>query len=259
MFKLSDFRSLLQISMLEIKNLHAQSWFGICWFFANPILFFASYYFFSIYMLGAVQEGLDRYSSFLFISINLSTFLLFSNSVITASNSFISSLELFRGSSYSPLLFIMKYIVVSCITYIPVIIISFVIRFWFYTNFSLLVVVYIFLVYIMLILFVVAITLLVSALAIVVRDLLNLLQWSMFCLMFISPLGFRVDSLYIKSWTLYYLNPLNYFFNPIQQVFFAKVNLDWLYLGYVALATFLILLIGIKLFRIMQKMASDYV
>lgn len=215
--------------------------------------------FFSVYMLGSLQEGLDRYSSFLFISINLSTFLIFSNSTITASNSFIGSLELFRGSSYSPFLFIIKYIVIACATYIPIITIAFVLRFWFYTDFTLLATIYVFLIYVLLIVFVVSITLIVSALSIVIRDLLNILQWSMFCLMFISPLGFRGDILYTKSKALYYLNPLNYFFIPIQRVFFAKASLGWLHLIYLFLVTFGALLIGLKLFKIMRKMASDYV
>ena len=213
-------KSAIKVSFLDIKSMYSKSILGVFWFFFNPILFFMSYYFFCVEMMGFQINGLSKMDSFLYITLGLSSFLFLSNALLPACNGLVGSLDLFKNTSYDPVSFLIKFIFLSLFTYIPLLTLCISGKFLFLSTIS----AYSFLLFIIylsiFILFVASLVFLFSGISVFIRDFLNILQCVIYCIMFVSPFGMRGNALVEKSAFIYYLNPINYFIVPFQDIIF---------------------------------------
>lgn len=99
----------------------------------------------------------------------------------------------------------------------------------------------------------------ISSLTTKYRDLRFLIQFGVQLWMYATPIIYPVSLLEGNAKTLVYLNPMTSIVETFKFIFFGTGELNWFYLGYTGLFTFIVFLLGLVIFNKTEQNFMDTV
>lgn len=99
----------------------------------------------------------------------------------------------------------------------------------------------------------------ISSLTTKYRDLRFLIQFGVQLWMYATPIIYPVSLLEGRAKTLVYLNPMTSIVETFKYIFFGTAELNWFYLGYTALFTVVVFLLGLVIFNKTEQNFMDTV
>ncbi len=252
---------LLLLVRRDFVAYYKQTILGPIWFFLQPLLTTAMYFFI---FFKVAKLSTDDVPPLLFYLAGVTVWNYFSESLTKTSDTFIANAAIF-GKVYFPRLVIPISIVVSNLMRLGIQFMLFLV-FWLYyllaTNTvhphwdaMLLLPVLIFLMAGLAL----GLGIIFSSLTTKYRDLRFLLGFGIQLMMFATPVVYPLSLASEKYKWLLVANPFTAIIETFRYAFLGKGEFNWMYLGYSALVTIIILLIGTLIFNKVEKTFMDTV
>jgi lipopolysaccharide transport system permease protein len=249
-------RILRALTMIECRRKYAGSILGILWYPLYSALLLGSYCFVYLVVFRVRYREFGTYEFVLFVFAGLIPYLGFSEAVTTGLGSVKANLALLRNAVF-PIEFVpVKHVLAAHVgLLISLALLVLMVLPTSHAGWHLL---YLPVPFASLLLFSLAIVWVLSAVAVVVPDIAQIVNIGLLLFMFISPIGYTVDMVPERARLLVYLNPMTYL---IESFRYAVVGLRaspmWFDAAFLA-ATFVAALIAGAFFRRMSPVFSDY-
>jgi len=251
-----SWRVLWTLTMIECRRKYAGSILGTLWYPLYSTLLLGSYCFVYLVVLRVRYRELGTYEFVLFVFSGLIPYLGFSEAVSTGLGSVKANLSLVRNAVF-PIEFVpVKHVLaamvglLSSLALLMVMILPTSSRGWhlLYLPVPLL----------SLLLFTLGVIWFLSAVAVVVPDVAQVVNIALLLLMFVSPIGFSIDLVPSQARALVYLNPMTYLIEAFRYALIGvRVTPMWYDAVFLTTALVLATIAG-SFFRRMSPMFSDY-
>ncbi|HRD43119.1 MAG TPA: ABC transporter permease [Ferruginibacter sp.] len=252
---------LLLLVRRDFVAYYKQTILGPIWFFLQPLLTTAMYF---LIFFKVAKLSTDEVPPLLFYLAGVTIWNYFSESLTKTSDTFIANAAIF-GKVYFPRLVIPISIVVSNLMRLGIQFILFIV-FWLYYLLAthsvhphweailLLPVLIVLMAGLAL-----GLGIIFSSLTTKYRDLRFLLSFGIQLLMFATPVVYPLSLASEKYKWMLLANPFTAIIETFRYAFLGKGEFSWMYLGYSALVTIIILLIGTLIFNKVEKTFMDTV
>jgi lipopolysaccharide transport system permease protein len=244
------------LTMIECRRKYAGSILGMLWYPLYSMLLLGSYCFVYLVVLRVRYRELGTYEFVLFVFSGLIPYLGFSEAVSTGLGSVKANLALVRNAVF-PIEFVpVKHVLaamvglLSSLSLLMVMILPTSSRGWhlLYLPIPLM----------SLLVFSLGVIWFLSAVAVVVPDVAQVVNIALLLLMFVSPIGFSVDLVPSQARALVYLNPMTYLIEAFRYALIGvRVTPMWTDAAFLLAALGLAAISG-AFFRRMSPMFSDY-
>jgi lipopolysaccharide transport system permease protein len=251
-----SWRILWALTWIEVQRKYAGSILGILWYPLYSFLLLGSYCFVYLVVFRVRFRDLGTYEFVLFVFSALIPYLGFSEAVSTGLGSVKANLALLRNTVF-PIEFVpVKHVLAALVglfislTLLELMIVPTSFRGWH--------VLYLPVPLVSLLLFSVAVVWMLSAIAVVVPDVAQVVNIALLLLMFVSPIGFSADQLPPSVRPLIYLNPLSYLMDAFRFALLGvRTSPVWLDFAFLAAALAGAALSG-AFFRRLSPVFNDY-
>ena len=249
-------RVLWTLTMIECRRKYAGSILGMLWYPLYSTLLLGSYCFLYLVVFRVRYRELGTYEFVLFVFSGLIPYLGFSEAVSSGLGSVKANLQLLRNAVFPIELVPVKHVLAamvglfSSLGLLIVMILPTSYRGWhlLYLPVPLL----------SLLLFTVGVVWWLSAVAVVVPDIAQIVNVALLLFMFVSPIGFSIDQVPASARLLVLLNPLSYLIETFRFALIGVRATPWWYdLVFLTAATALAPVAG-SFFRRMSPIFSDY-
>jgi len=251
-----SWRILFALTIIECQRKYAGSLLGILWYPLYSALLLGSYCFVYLVVFRVRYKEFGTYDFVLFIFAGLIPYLGFSEAVSTGLGSVKQNLSLLRNAVF-PIEFVpVKHVLAALVgLLISLALLILMILPTRYAGWHLL---YLPVPFVSLLLFGVAVVWVLSAVAVVVPDIAQLVNIALLLLMFVSPIGYSVDMVPARARLLVYLNPMTYLIESFRYAMIGlRTSSMWQDASFLA-ATLLFAMIAGAFFRRMSPVFNDY-
>jgi len=251
-----SWRVLWTLTLIECRRKYAGSILGTLWYPLYSMLLLGSYCFLYLVVFRVRYRELGTYEFVLFVFSGLIPYLGFSEAVSTGMGSVKANLALLRNAVFPIELVPVKHALAamvglfSSLALLIVMILPTAYRGWH--------LLYLPVPLVSLLFFTLGVIWFLSAIAVVVPDIAQFVNIALLLFMFISPIGFTIDSVPARVRALVYLNPLTYLIEGFR---FALIGVRVSPMWYDALflaASIALALAAAAFFRRMSPIFSDY-
>jgi lipopolysaccharide transport system permease protein len=251
-----SWRILVALTRIEVQRKYAGSILGVLWYPLYSFLLLGSYCFVYLVVFRVRYREFGTYQFVLFVFSALIPYLGFSEAVSIGLGSVKANLALLRNTVF-PIEFVpVKHVLAALVgllislTVLELMIVPTVFRGWH--------ILYLPVPLLSLLLFCVAVVWVLSAIAVVVPDVAQIVNIGLLLLMFVSPIGFSVDQVPPGVRVLVYLNPLSYLMDSFRFALLGIRTLPiWFDFAFLAVALAGAAVSG-TFFRRMSPVFSDY-
>lgn len=251
-----SWRILWALTWIEVQRKYAGSILGLLWYPLYSFLLLGSYCFVYLVVFRVRYRELGTYEFVLFVFSALIPYLGFSEAVSTGLGSVKANLALLRNAVF-PIEFVpVKHVLaalvglLSSLAVLELLILPSSFRGWH--------VLYLPVPLVELLLFCVAVVWILSAIAVVVPDVAQVVNIGLLLLMFVSPIGFSVDQVPARIRPLVYLNPLSYLMDAFRYALLGIRTLPgWVDAAFLVVAI-AVAALSVTFFRRMSPVFSDY-
>jgi lipopolysaccharide transport system permease protein len=251
-----SWRILRALTLIECRRKYAGSLLGVLWYPLYSALLLGSYCFVYLVVFRVRYRELGTYDFVLFVFAALIPYLGFSEAVSTGVGSVKQNLALLRNAVF-PVEFVpVKHVLAALIGLL--ISLSLLVLMVLPTRYAGWHLLYLPVPMITLLLFSIALVWVLSAVAVVVPDIAQLVNIALLLLMFVSPIGFSVDMVPPRIRLLVYLNPLTYLIESFRYAVIGMRTSPVWYDGAFLLATVVMAMVSSAFFRRMSPVFSDY-
>jgi lipopolysaccharide transport system permease protein len=251
-----SWRVVWALTWIEIQRKYAGSILGVLWYPLYSFLLLGSYCFVYLVVFRVRYRELGTYEFVLFVFSALIPYLGFSEAVSTGLGSVKANLALLRNTvfpiEFVPVKQVLAALVglLSSLTLLELMILPTGFRGWHMLYLPVPIA--------GLLLFSVAVVWMLSAIAVVVPDVAQIVNIGLLLLMFVSPIGFSIDQLPRRVRPLIYLNPLSYLMEAFRFAFLGlRTSPIWFDFAFLAVALAGAAVSG-TFFRRMSPVFSDY-
>jgi lipopolysaccharide transport system permease protein len=244
------------LTMIECRRKYAGSILGMLWYPLYSTLLLSSYCFLYLVVFRVRYRELGTYDFVLFVFCGLIPYLGFSEAVSTGLGSVKANLQLLRNAVF-PIEFVpVKHVLAamvglaSSLALLIAMILPTTYRGWhlFYLPVPVAA----------LLLFTIAVIWWLSAIAVVVPDIAQIVNIALLLFMFVSPIGFSLDLVPRQARVLVMMNPMSYLIEAFRFALIGvRVTPVW-YDGVFLIASALLAAIAGAFFRRMSPIFSDY-
>lgn len=251
-----SWRILWALTLVECRRKYAGSILGLLWYPLYSMLLLGSYSFVYLVVFRVKYREFSTYAFVLFIFSGLIPYLGFSEAVSTGLGSVKANLALLRNSVFPIELVPVKHVLaaivglLSSLSLLGLMILPTTHRGWhlLYLPVPLL----------SLLLFTVAVVWVLSAVAVVVPDIVQVVNVALLLFMFVSPIGYSIDMIPPVARPLVFLNPLTYLIEGFRFALIGvRVTPLWIDAAFLAASLLLAGMAG-AFFRRMSPIFSDY-
>jgi len=249
-------RVLWTLTMIECRRKYAGSILGMLWYPLYSMLLLGSYCFLYLVVFRVRYRELGTYEFVLFVFSGLIPYLGFSEAVLSGLGSVKANLSLLRNAVFPIELIPVKHVLAamvglcSSLALLIVMILP--------TSHRGLHLLYLPVPFLSLLLFTIGMVWFLSAVAVVVPDIAQIVNIALLLFMFVSPIGFSIDLVPANARALVLLNPLSYL---IESFRFALIGIRvtplWYDPVFLAASAALAAVAG-SFFRRMSPVFSDY-
>ena len=249
-------RVLWTLTVIECRRKYAGSILGMLWYPLYSMLLLGSYCFLYLVVFSVRYRELGTYDFVLFVFSGLIPYLGFSEAVSTGLGSVKANLALLRNAVFPIELVPVKHVLAAMVgLFSSLALLILMILPTSYRGWHLL---YLPVPLLSLVLFTVGVVWFLSAIAVVVPDVAQVVNIALLLFMFVSPIGFSVDLVPPRARALVFLNPLSYLIEAFRFALIGvRVTAWWYDLVFLAGAVILASLAG-SFFRRMSPVFSDY-
>jgi lipopolysaccharide transport system permease protein len=251
-----SWRVLWTLTMIECRRKYVGSILGTLWYPLYSMLLLGSYCFLYLVVFRVRYRELGTYEFVLFVFSGLIPYLGFSEAVSTGLGSVKANLALLRNAVFPIELVPVKHVLAAMVglfTSLALLIVM--ILPTSYSGWHLL---YLPVPLLSLLLFTLGVIWFLSAIAVVVPDIAQIVNIALLLLMFVSPIGFTIDSVPTRVRALVYFNPLTYLIEGFRFALIGvRVSPVWYDAVFLAGALALALTAA-AFFRRMSPIFSDY-
>lgn len=249
---LYQYRELLKTNIQkEVRGKYKGAWLGVIWSFLNPLLMLLVYSFVFPFIM---RTQIPNYTMFLMTA--LMPWNYFTQTIAGSSFAVISSGSIIKKVYFPreilPISVVISNTINFCITFL--IIIVFLIFSGVGLSWYLLLVPLVLLVQ-MLLHF--GISFILSSVTVFAQDVQHIVNVIVMALFYATPIVYTLDMLPAKFQTILYLNPMTSIIDAYRSVLFYQQAPNFLQLGVVALVSVAIFLIGLSIFRKLQKRFAE--
>ncbi len=251
-----SWRILWALTWIEVQRKYAGSILGLLWYPLYSFLLLGSYCFVYLVVFRVRYRELGTYQFVLFVFSALIPYLGFSEAVSTGLGSVKANLALLRNAvfpiEFVPVKQVLAALVglLSSLAVLEVLILPTSFRGWH--------VLYLPVPLLGLLLFCIAVVWMLSAIAVVVPDIAQVVNIGLLLLMFVSPIGFSADQVPARVRPLVYLNPLSYLMDAFRYALLGIRTLPiWTDAVFLAVAV-AAASVSATFFRRMSPVFSDY-
>lgn len=247
---------LWQITGREIKSRYKQSVLGYVWVIINPLfqMLVMSFAFSVILRIPTNASSTIPYSIFLYVA--LLPWILFSNSLSSASNALVGNSSLITKIYFPRTILIISTILAKIVDFLFAcsILIVYLIIYQIPININVLWVIPIFIIQMI---FTLGLSFFFAAANLLYRDIQYLLGLLLLLWMYLTPVIYPVDIVPLKFRFIYQLNPMSVIINAYRQVILGggMPNLISITIGLVV--SILILILGLKYFKVKERIFAD--
>ena len=251
-----SWRVLWTLTMIECRRKYAGSILGTLWYPLYSMLLLGSYCFLYLVVFRVRYRELGTYEFVLFVFSGLIPYLGFSEAVATGLGSVKANLALLRNAVFPIELVPVKYALAAMVgLFSSLALLVLMILPTSYRGGHLL---YLPVPLLSLLLFTLGVIWFLSAIAVVVPDIAQIVNIALLLFMFISPIGFTIDSVPARVRALVYLNPMTYLIEGFRYALIGiRVSPMWYDPLFLA-ASLLFALVAATFFRRMSPIFSDY-
>lgn len=251
-----SWRVLWALTAIECRRKYAGSILGVLWYPLYSCLLLGSYCFVYLVVFRVRFRELGTYDFVLFVFSGLIPYLGFSEAVSSGLGSVKANLALLRNAVFPIELVPVKHVLAATVGLLSSLgLLLLMILPTTYRGWHLL---YLPVALLSLLLFCLAVVWVLSAVAVVVPDVAQIVNIALLLLMFVSPIAFTIDMVPTRARALVYLNPLTYL---IEQFRFALIGMRsspvW-YDGAFLLVCAMAAAVSGAFFRRMSPLFSDY-
>jgi lipopolysaccharide transport system permease protein len=251
-----SWRVLKALTIVECQRKYAGSILGMLWYPLYSALLLGSYCFVYLVVFRVRYRELGTYDFVLFVFAGLIPYLGFSEAVTTGIGSVKANLTLLRNAVFPIELVPVKHVLASLVGLLISLAILFVMVLP--TRFAGWHLLYLPVPLASLLLFSIAIVWILSAAAVVIPDIAQIVNIALLLLMFVSPIGYSVDMVPPSARALVFLNPLTYLIEPFRYAFVGvRTSPMWFDAAFLSAVTVAAALAGV-FFRGMSPIFSDY-
>lgn len=245
---LYQYRELLKTSVQkEIRGKYKGAWLGVLWSFLNPLLMLLVY---SIVFPYIMRVQIPNYTMYLMTALMPWNF--FTQTIASSSFAVIAAGNIIKKVYFPreilPISVVLSNTVNFCITFI--IIIIFLLFSGVGISWHILLVPIILLVQ-MFLLF--GIAFILSSLTVYARDIEHIVNVIVMALFYATPIVYTIDMLPAKFQTLLYLNPMTSIIDAYRSVLYYHQLPNFMQLGLVTLVSIALFVIGLSIFRKLQR------
>ena len=251
-----SWRVLWTLTMIECRRKYAGSILGTLWYPLYSMLLLGSYCFLYLVVFRVRYRELGTYEFVLFVFSGLIPYLGFSEAVSTGLGSVKANLALLRNAVFPIELVPVKYALAAMVGLFSSLgLLILMILPTSYRGWHLL---YLPVPLLSLLLFTLGVIWFLSAIAVVVPDIAQIVNIALLLFMFISPIGFTIDSVPARVRALVYLNPLTYLIEGFRYALIGvRVSPVWHDPVFLVISL-LFALVAATFFRRMSPIFSDY-
>jgi lipopolysaccharide transport system permease protein len=251
-----SWRVLRALSVIECRRKYAGSILGVMWYPLYSSLLLGSYCFVYLVVFRVRYRELGTYDFVLFVFSGLIPYLGFSEAVSSAIGSVKANLALLRNAVFPIELVPVKHVLAANVGLLSSLGLLFLMILpTTYGGWHLL---YLPVALFSLLLFCLAVVWVVSAVAVVVPDVAQIVSIALLLLMFVSPIAFTVDMVPPRARALVYLNPLTYLIEQFRFALIGMRSLPIWYDGAFLLVCAAAAAVAVAFFRRMSPIFSDY-
>lgn len=245
---LYQYRELLKTNVQkEIRGKYKGAWLGVLWSFLNPLLMLLVY---SIVFPYIMRVQIPNYTMYLMTALMPWNF--FTQTIASSSFAVIAAGNIIKKVYFPreilPISVVLSNTVNFCITFI--IIIVFLLFSGVGISWHILLVPIILLVQ-MFLLF--GIAFILSSLTVYARDIEHIVNVIVMALFYATPIVYTIDMLPAKFQTLLYLNPMTSIIDAYRSVLYYHQLPNFMQLGLVTLVSIALFVIGLSIFRKLQR------
>jgi lipopolysaccharide transport system permease protein len=251
-----SWRVLWALTLIECRRKYAGSILGMLWYPLYSCLLLGSYCFLYLVVFRVRYRELGTYDFVLFVFAGLIPYLGFSEAVSTGLGSVKANLALLRNAVF-PIEFVpVKHVLAamvglfSSLALLILMILPTSYRGWHFL--------YLPVPLLSLLAFTIAIIWVLSAVAVVVPDIAQIVNIALLLFMFVSPIGFSIDLVPPQARTLVYLNPLSYLIEAFRFALLGMRTMPLWYDGVFLIAAIACAMAAGVFFRRMSPVFSDY-
>jgi lipopolysaccharide transport system permease protein len=251
-----SWRVLRALTLIECRRKYAGSILGVLWYPLYSALLLGSYCFVYLVVFRVRYRELGTYEFVLFVFAGLIPYLGFSEAVSTGLGSVKANLALLRNAVFPIELVPVKHVLAALVGLL--ISLALLVAMVLPTSHAGWHLLYLPLPLASLLLFSLAVVWVLSAVAVVVPDIAQIVNIGLLLLMFVSPIGFSVDMVPPHARPLVYLNPLTYLIEAFRYAIMGqRVSPLWVDVAFFAGAAVAASAAG-AFFRRMSPVFSDY-
>jgi lipopolysaccharide transport system permease protein len=251
-----SWRILRALTFIECQRKYAGSLLGILWYPLYSALLLGSYCFVYLVVFRVRYRELGTYDFVLFVFAGLIPYLGFSEAISTGLGSVKQNLSLLRNAVF-PIEFVpVKHVLAALVgLLISLALLTLMVLPTRYAGWHLL---YLPVPLVSLLLFSLAVVWVLSAVAVVVPDVAQLVNIALLLLMFVSPIGYSIDMVPPRARLLVYLNPMTYLIESFRYAMIGLRTSPAWHDAVFLLATLVLATISGAFFRRMSPIFSDY-
>jgi lipopolysaccharide transport system permease protein len=249
-------RVLWALTVIECRRKYAGSILGVLWYPLYSMLLLGSYCFLYLVVFRVRYRELGTYEFVLFVFSGLIPYLGFSEAVSTGLGSVKANLALLRNAVFPIELVPVKHVLaamvglLSSLALLIVMILPTSYRGWH--------LLYLPVPFLSLLLFTTGVVWCLSAVAVVVPDIAQIVNIALLLFMFVSPIGFSIDLVPARARPLVFLNPLSYLIESFRFALIGVRATPWWYDLVFSTAAIALASVAGSFFRRMSPIFSDY-
>jgi lipopolysaccharide transport system permease protein len=245
---LYQYRELLKTNIQkEIRGKYKGAWLGVFWSYLNPLLMLLVY---SVVFSKILRIDIPNYTMFLFTALIPWTF--FTATISQGSDSVVSNgnilKKVFFPREIIPISVVTSSVVnflISCLIMVFFIFVTGLGVSWYMLLFP----VVLFVQYILLL----GIVFIISAITVYIRDLQHIIGVILLAMFYGTPIVYSTDMVPDSMRLLISINPMTSIINAYRDVLFYKQMPDLTNLGIITICSFILLFIGLAVFRRLQR------
>ncbi|MCL4383950.1 ABC transporter permease [Patescibacteria group bacterium] len=245
-----------QITAREIKSRYKQSVLGYLWVIVNPLfqMLVMSFAFSVVLKIPTNASENIPYSIFLYVA--LLPWTLFANSLASASNSLVGNSSLITKIYFPRTILVISTVIAKVVDffYASTILIIYLVVLRIPINLNVLWVIPIFIIQMI---FTLGLSFFLAAANLLYRDIQYLLGLVLMLWMYLTPVIYPADIVPEKLRFIYQLNPMSVIINAYRQTILGGGMPNLTSLGIGVLVSIVTLLIGLKYFKIKEKIFAD--
>jgi homopolymeric O-antigen transport system permease protein len=251
-----SWRVLWALTVIECRRKYAGSILGVLWYPLYSGLLLGSYCFVYLVVFRVRYRDLSTYEFVLFVFAALIPYLGFSEAVTSGLGSVKANLALLRNAVF-PIEFVpVKQVLAALIGLLSsLVVLELLILPSAYRGWHIL---YLPVPLVSLLLCCIAVVWVLSAIAVVVPDVMYVVNIALLLLMFVSPVGYSVDMVPERARFLVYLNPLSYLIDSFRFALLGVRSSPWWLDGAFLAASLAAASVAATFFRRMSPVFSDY-